>query len=710
MNTLEIPRNRRSVVEPRRPCPPVPSAVLVLLVACCLAPGASAQELVWARGLGGNSGASSVLDDSSGVAVDPAGNSYVTGSFGEVGTFGAGEPNETMLSSAGDADVFVAKFDPTGALLWATRAGGPDYDVALDITIDAAGNSYVTGLFQASATFGPGEGNETVLVSAGAGDVFVASYDPAGALRWAKRAGGGSVQSDVGRKIVLDATGDCLVSGDFWDAATFGDGEPGETVLVSTGRSDVFVARFTPSGELDHVSQAGGPEIDLGLALAVDATGNTYVTGGFGPPTPGVVSTMTLGLGEPNETTLVSASAQDAFVAKYDPSGWLVWARQAGGTGRFDRGSDIGIAPDGAVRVVGVFQESPTFGPGEPGQTTLSSAGAMDVWLAGFDAGSGLLDWVKAAGGPGQEFPDGFAIDPYGNCHVTGIHQSSATFGPGEPNETTLTTVGGPDAFVAKYDPQGALIRVRSDGGPARDVGRGIGLDADGDIYVTGRFSTGITLGLGEPNETTLAGSGTHDVYVARYRQPDSDGDGLNDCEETFFGTDPNDPDTDGDGLLDGTEVDIAQGSGCPDPLDPDSDADSLLDGDEVAIGTSPCNIDSDGDGLPDPFDPEPTIPDTSSGPLEETARALAAFLGSLDPALVDAPNANAAVARLNVLANHAQHAANKIAQGNTGAAAVLLANLRDRIDGDPTPPDWLLPSAERDLVLVAVESLIALL
>ncbi|MGH8564958.1 MAG: SBBP repeat-containing protein, partial [Gammaproteobacteria bacterium] len=144
-----------------------------------------AQELVWARQAGGTSS-----DEARGIGVDGSGNSYVTGRFRDTATFGPGETNETMLTSAGGNDVFVAKYDSLGDLVWAKRAGGTSDDDGRGIAVDGSGNSYVTGFFPDTATFGPGETNETMLTSAGGNDVFVAKYDSLGDLVWAKRAGG----------------------------------------------------------------------------------------------------------------------------------------------------------------------------------------------------------------------------------------------------------------------------------------------------------------------------------------------------------------------------------------------------------------------------------------------------------------------------------------------------------------------------------------
>ena len=128
--------------------------------------------LLWATSAGGGSD----TDQGFGIASDARGNSYVTGAFIETATFGAGD-NETELTSAGDIDVFVAKYAPDGTLLWATSAGGSDFDQGHGIATDPRGNTYVTGWFLGTATFGTGD-NETELDSAGGFDVFVAKYRP----------------------------------------------------------------------------------------------------------------------------------------------------------------------------------------------------------------------------------------------------------------------------------------------------------------------------------------------------------------------------------------------------------------------------------------------------------------------------------------------------------------------------------------------------
>ena len=130
-------------------------------------------------------------------------------------------------------------------LAWAKRAGGSIFDESYGITALSDDSTVVTGFFEGSATFGPGEPNETILTAAGSGDIFIASYNPDGTLAWAKRAGG-SAYNDEGYGITALTDNSTVVTGYFEETTIFGPGEPNETILTSAGNNDIFIARFYP--------------------------------------------------------------------------------------------------------------------------------------------------------------------------------------------------------------------------------------------------------------------------------------------------------------------------------------------------------------------------------------------------------------------------------------------------------------------------------
>jgi hypothetical protein len=230
------------------------SIAAILGLATLLAGGSAAegQELQWAASAGGAN-----PEYGYAIATGLDGNRYVTGLFTGPATFGAGEPNETVLE--GEGGVFVAKYARNGALLWVTSASGASSDDQgiMDIATDLRGNSYVTGNLPVTATFGAGEANETVLEAGGSPQLFVAKYAPDGTFLWVRTASGSRVQA-FGSGIATDVRGNSHVTGFIFGTATFGAGEANETVLEAGPNFDMFVAKYAPDGTLLWVTNARG--------------------------------------------------------------------------------------------------------------------------------------------------------------------------------------------------------------------------------------------------------------------------------------------------------------------------------------------------------------------------------------------------------------------------------------------------------------------
>jgi len=401
-------------------------------------------------------------------------------------------------------------------LVWARRAGGADREQGRGIAALLDGGAAVTGFFRGSATFGPDETAESMLASAGGTeDIFLARYRADGALVWARRGGGTSF--DRGLSVASLADGSLLLTGDFTDAATFGPGESGETMLTAPmGSADVFIARYNPEdGALTWVRQAGGSGDDRGFGIAARPDGGSFVTGVFS-------LAAVFGPGEIGQVTLDSAGSSDIFIARYDPDGALVWARRAGGSGS-DGGTGVVALPDGDAVVNGAFEDLATFGLGESGETTLASDGPSDIFIARYRA-NGTLAWARRAGGRGQDWGVAAAAVADGGAVLTGTFEATATFGAGERSQTvfrgeTVPPILEPalDMFIARYRPDGTLAWARRAGGLAPDVGWGIAALPDGGAVVTGQFYLWATFGPGESAQTILASAGLSDVFVARY-------------------------------------------------------------------------------------------------------------------------------------------------------------------------------------------------
>ena len=160
------------------------------------------------------------IDVGNAVITDPAGNVYLTGSFKGTVDFDPGA-GITNLTSAGAEDIFVAKYAPTGVLLWAKRLGGAGIDTGVGIAVDGSGNVFTTGVFTGTADFDPGSATAN-LTSAGLSDVFVSKLTSTGALGWAERLGGGGI--DAGSSIAVDGSGNVFTTGVFTGTADFDPG------------------------------------------------------------------------------------------------------------------------------------------------------------------------------------------------------------------------------------------------------------------------------------------------------------------------------------------------------------------------------------------------------------------------------------------------------------------------------------------------------
>ncbi len=324
----------------------------------------STGTIVWAKKIGGTT-----TDEVRSIAVDNAGLVYITGYFGGTCDFdpGAGTQN---LTTTGFADCFVAKYDANGNYTWAGKMGSTNGDYAYDITIDAAGNCYTTGIFWATADFDPGPGTAN-LTSSGFYDIYVAAYSPTGAYIWAGKIGGGDSDGMTKVSIDADASGTIYVAGDFETTADF-DMSASTTNLVSAGFEDVFIAAYDNGGNYIYAKRIGSTSSDEVYDIDVDASGTTYITGSFS-------GTVDFDPG-PSTSNLVSSGTQDVFVAKYDAFGNYTFAFTIGGTSSVDRG--YGINTDGPnFYVTGIFDPPADFDPG-PGTVNLSGVGLDDIYVA----------------------------------------------------------------------------------------------------------------------------------------------------------------------------------------------------------------------------------------------------------------------------------------------------------------------------------------
>ena len=372
-------------------------------------------------------------------------------------------------------DIFVAKLDVNGNWLWAKRAGGSNSDEGCAIATDSAGNCYVTGSFQNSADFG-----NSALISSGGYDVFIAKLDTNGNWLWAKQAGG--TAWDRAYAISADSTGNCYVTGSFKGTVQFGS-----TTFSSNSTSyDLFVTKLDTNGNWLWAIGTGGTSDEFGYGIDIDSVGNSYVTGWFG-------GTAIFG-----GYNLSTNGRSDIFIVKLSANGesWN-WAKKAGGT-TYDEGHSIASDTAGNTYVTGYFQGMVQFG-----NIDLSADTNGDIVIAKLNANGDWL-WAKRAGGTGKDEGNSIAIDADGNCYVTGNFRYAADFGP-------FNLDCNQDIFVTKLNSDGGWIWAKQSSGTSYVYGEGIANDGAGNCYVTGSFLDTAIFG-----SHSIDSNGGNDIFAAK--------------------------------------------------------------------------------------------------------------------------------------------------------------------------------------------------
>jgi hypothetical protein len=410
-----------------------------------------------------------------GIGICQAG----TATCGALGTsygpcMGEVTPQPESCATAANEDCLVQP--DCGAHLWSKRAGDASGQGGQGIATDAAGNVYFIGAFQGTFDFGGG-----ALTSAGSNDVFVVKFDPNGAVIWTKKFGDAS--SQAGQSIAVDAAGDVYIAGMFAGTANFGGAN-----LTSAGANDIFVAKLTPVGAHLWSKRFGDANNQEVQDLTVDSAGNVIVTGGLG-------GTVNFGGG-----ALTSAGLRDIFIAKFDTGGAHLWSKRFGdASDQF--GYNLATSAAGDVYLTGGLTGTVNFGG-----ANLTSAGANDIYLVSFNA-AGTHQWSKRFGDALAQQGDEVAVDPAGDILLAGYMEGAADFGGG-----ALTSAGGGDIFLAKFNAAGAHQWSKRFGDAAQQGAQAAAVDSAGNVILTGYVQGSIDFGSG-----ALTSAGLSDIVVAKF-------------------------------------------------------------------------------------------------------------------------------------------------------------------------------------------------
>ncbi|MBU0943468.1 MAG: SBBP repeat-containing protein [Proteobacteria bacterium] len=211
------------------------------------------------------------------IAVDTSGNVYSTGFFQGTADFDPG-PGTANLTSIGGIDIFISKLSSNGDFVWAKAMGGTSGGEGLGIAVDDSGNAYTTGYFTGTVDFDPGGGTFNLTSLAGSQDIFISKLSSNGDVIWAKAMGG--TLNEEGYGISVDTSGNVYTTGFFQGTADFDPGT-GSSDLTSTGWNDIFISKLSSNGDFTWAKAMGGTLDEYGKGIAVDTSGNTYITGYF---------------------------------------------------------------------------------------------------------------------------------------------------------------------------------------------------------------------------------------------------------------------------------------------------------------------------------------------------------------------------------------------------------------------------------------------
>lgn len=405
------------------------------------------------------------------MAIDSLGNVYMVGGLVGTRTYG-----QQTLVSKGNKDILVVKIDPTGKYVWAKQFGGTGNESARSVIVDSSNNLYITGNYESKLVLG------TNTLVGGNIEAFVAKLDSSGIPQWSISAGGSS--TDVGQRLAIDNLDQLYWFGTFSSTATFGTFK-----RTSSGENDLFVAKLSSTGSLQWVSTGGGKENEYAGGIAVDSLFNVYIAGAYrksanfgtinlshGSLTNILIAKLNpkgdfvwaKGAGKNNfeqcndiavdamgnsyvsgffrsssirfgTSTLTTFGDTDGFVAKLNTKGDFLWAKRFGGS-TFDQGTAITLSSTNHVYITGFYQKSSTFGA-----TTLSSPGKYSVFVSKLND-SGAFLWSRSAGGStGRDEAHHLVMSPPNFLLVNGYFSGTVKFGA-----TSLTSKGNSDGFLWK--------------------------------------------------------------------------------------------------------------------------------------------------------------------------------------------------------------------------------------------------------------------
>lgn len=414
--------------------------------------------------------------DANHIKIDQAGNIYVAGNFEYTLKF---SHSDFELSGIGGGNSYLYKNSPSGELLWAIAMGGVEINDLMDMAIDQDGNIYLVGQYRGDMAVGSG-GNSISISASGMRDGYIAKYSPSGALLGAHTVGG--TARDGLHALGFDADNNIVLAGNFTGEVDF-DLSENSHIEDCTG---LTLVKYTADFELISVHKLSSSYAQISN-IAVNAEGEIIFGGYFRES---VMHESGAGItGGPQYTDL-------GFLMKLSTTYEFEWVGGVIGTAaQYIR--DIQPTPSGAIYITGDISNTATFISNDGTQTMETNAGSRDVFFAKITS-AGVFEWIKTMGGAGTDLGSSLDLDNAGNIVLVGSYFQTMDFDPGS-GTAEYTSEGSSSSYVSIYTPDGAYINTFTFDNPDGNAASGIALNANNEIYLTGKFKYSIDFDSAQP-------------------------------------------------------------------------------------------------------------------------------------------------------------------------------------------------------------------
>jgi len=399
------------------------------------------------------------------IEIDASGNNYVTGYITGETDFST---TISQTSAAGNGDIYVAKYNSGGQLIWIRQFGGNFSDRGYDLAIDNNQDIIVTGQFFGQITFGA----TTLTSSANSKDIFLIKMDPLGMVEWARKEGGSMAENAYG--VTVDQQNNVLLTGQFQGTSSIANQTVVSTIdpVTSLFSFDLFIAKYDTNGNPLWLQTGLADYEDRGLAVATDANNNIFMTGQY--------SDTLVFAGQ----TFNNDAYNVGFLAKFNPAGQLQWMHnmRAGMVIPYD----LELNSVNEVLITGDFLGNMVYFDVN-GLHNITNPYDRQLFVLKTTNDGNYL-WNKTLGSDSDVSARSISIDAQKDIYVTGYFKCGFTQLQ-ENNDAVFNSVGYKDPYLIKVTNAGNLAYAKQLGGKMDDEGHGVAVVTTNQPIICGSYS-----------------------------------------------------------------------------------------------------------------------------------------------------------------------------------------------------------------------------